>query len=161
MFNQTAQVIGELISEGNGPNFAAVVGAPIVEEGQGRVPGRALLAPPRGVRRRGRRDRLRGLVATGFAFTENIYYFGRVFAVGGLVGEAAVSPSCSCCAACSLRSPIMVFTAMTGIAMGSRFTTPQDPADLLPFLGYLALSGCIRCGTPSVVSVRVHQLTMA
>jgi hypothetical protein len=53
-----------------------------------------------------------GLVAAGFAFSENVLYFGRAFAIGGSVATVFLLRG--------VLSPFAhpVFTALTGIAVG-------------------------------------------
>jgi len=98
---------------GGGDAVAAVISAPIVEEA---LKG-AFLVGLLCVRRReidGLVDGVvyAGLVAAGFAFTENILYFGRAFAIGGSVADVFLLRG--------VLSPFAhpVFTALTGIAVG-------------------------------------------
>lgn len=143
VFNQTAQVIGELISEGNGPNFAAVIGAPVVEEA---AKGAFLVVLY--LRRRQEFDGVvdgivyAGIVATGFAFTENIYYFARVFSEGGLGGLSS-----GVVALFILRGVLApfahpLFTSMTGIGIGIAVMTGNKTVRAVaPVLGYLGAVG--------------------
>jgi RsiW-degrading membrane proteinase PrsW (M82 family) len=143
VFNQTAQVIGELISEGNGTNFAAVVGAPVVEEA---AKGAFLVVLY--LRRRAEFDGVvdgivyAGIVATGFAFTENIYYFARVFSEGGLGGLSS-----GVVALFILRGVLApfahpLFTSMTGIGIGIAVMTSRKTLRVvMPVLGYLGAVG--------------------
>jgi len=79
-----------------------------------------------------------GLVAAGFAFTENILYFGRAFASDGLVGEAG-----GVIAVFILRevlSPFAhpLFTAMIGIAVGIAVRRSNKTSMVvLALIGYL------------------------
>lgn len=118
--NDTAAVLGEqVLGNGGGDLVGAVISAPIVEEA---FKGAFLLGLLR-LRRRefdGVVDGIvyAGLVAAGFAFTENILYFGRAFATDGLVGESG-----SVVTVFMIRgvlSPFAhpVFTVMIGIAVG-------------------------------------------
>uniref|UniRef100_UPI003F84B7F7 PrsW family intramembrane metalloprotease n=1 Tax=Actinosynnema sp. TaxID=1872144 RepID=UPI003F84B7F7 len=143
VFNQTAQVIGELINDGDGATFAAVVGAPIVEEATKGVFLIALF-----LRRRhefdGAVDGLvyAGVVAAGFAFTENIYYFARVFVDSGL-GDA----SSGVVALFILRgvlSPFAhpLFTSMLGVGVGLAAMSHKRNVRIAgPLLGYLGAVG--------------------
>jgi protease PrsW len=118
--NDTAAVLGEqVLGKGGGDLVGAVISAPIGEEAfKG-----AFLVGLLWLRRRefdGIVDGIvyAGLVAAGFAFTENILYFGRAFATDGLVGEGG-----SVVIVFMIRgvlSPFAhpVFTAMMGIAVG-------------------------------------------
>ena len=120
MVNDASTAIGErLLGTGGGDLAAAVISAPVIEEA---LKG-AFLIGLLWLRRRefdGIVDGVvyAGLVAAGFAFTENVLYFGRAFAVGGLAGEGG-----SVAIVFLLRgvlSPFAhpVFTAVTGIAVG-------------------------------------------
>ncbi|MGH3870536.1 MAG: PrsW family intramembrane metalloprotease [Pseudonocardiaceae bacterium] len=139
--NDTAAVLGEqVLGHGGGDLVGAVISAPIVEEA---FKGAFLVGLAR-LRRRefdGVVDGIvyAGLVAAGFAFTENILYFGRAFATDGLVGEAG-----SVITVFMLRgvlSPFAhpVFTVLTGIAVGlavRRRSLVGRAA--LPLVGYAA-----------------------
>ncbi len=89
LVNDTAAELGDLIlGEGGGQFVGAVISAPIAEEFFKGVFLLGLLW----FRRQefdGLVDGLvyAALVAAGFAFTENVLYFGRAFATGGLAGE--------------------------------------------------------------------------
>nr|WP_285750069.1 PrsW family intramembrane metalloprotease [Lentzea sp. NBRC 105346] len=138
-FNQTAQVLGALLTGTDGSAVAAVVAAPIVEEA---AKGVFLLAVY--LRRRHEYDGVvdgmvyAGIVAAGFAFTENILYFGRAFVdsgFGGLTGGVV--------ALFILRgvlSPFAhpLFTTMTGIGIGvAAVTTSRKVRIVAPILGFL------------------------
>ncbi len=139
--NDTAIVLGDqVLGNGSGDLVGALISAPVVEEAFKA----AFLVGLLWLRRRefdGMVDGIvyAGLVAAGFAFTENILYFGRAFATDGLVGEGG-----SVVAVFMIRgvlSPFAhpVFTAMTGIAVGLA-ARRRNPVTwlLLPLLGYLA-----------------------
>ena len=81
LINTTAEAVGdELLGKGNGNTVAALISAPIVEEAA-----KALFVVLIVWRRREEFDGVvdgfvyAGFSAAGFAFTENIYYFGRAF----------------------------------------------------------------------------------
>jgi protease PrsW len=112
-------VLDQVLGRGSGDLLGAAAVAPFVEEA---VKGLFLVGLL--VLRRRELDGVvdgvvyAGLVAAGFAFTENILYFGRAFADGGLVGASG-----GVVAVLLLRgvlSPFAhpLFTAMTGIAVG-------------------------------------------
>ena len=138
--NETAAVLGEqVLGKGGGDLVGAVISAPIVEEAfKG-----AFLVGLLWLRRRefdGMVDGIvyAGLVAAGFAFTENILYFGRAFATDGLVGESG-----SVVIVFMIRgvlSPFAhpVFTAMVGLAVGLAVRR-RNPVGrvVLPLVGYL------------------------
>jgi RsiW-degrading membrane proteinase PrsW (M82 family) len=94
LINNTAEVVGDLLlGKGGGDTFSAIVSAPLIEEA-------AKAAFVLGVllRRRHEFDGVvdgivyAGMCAAGFAFTENIYYFGRAFTGIG-IGIASTSSS--------------------------------------------------------------------
>jgi RsiW-degrading membrane proteinase PrsW (M82 family) len=112
--NDTATVIGERsLGTGGGDLVAAVISAPLAEEA---FKGAFLI----GLLWRRRREFdgvvdgivYAGLVAAGFAFTENILYFGRAFTLDGGVAFTFLVRG--------VLAPFAhpVFTAMTGIAAG-------------------------------------------
>lgn len=148
--NDTATVIGErVLGTGGGDLVSAVISAPVVEEAfKG-----AFLVGLLWLRRReldGVVDGIvyAGLVAAGFAFTENILYFGRAFAVDGLVGDGG-----SVAVVFLMRgvlSPFAhpVFTAMTGIAVGL-VARRRNPS-------WLPARGCL--GVGYLGAVALHAL---
>lgn len=114
LINDAATGIGEYrFGTDGGDVVAAVISAPVVEEAfKG-----AFLVGLLCLRRReidGLVDGVvyAGLVAAGFAFTENILYFGRAFAVDGGVADVFLMRG--------VLSPFAhpVFTAFMGIAVG-------------------------------------------
>jgi RsiW-degrading membrane proteinase PrsW (M82 family) len=139
LVNDSAAVLGEqVLGKGGGDVVGAVISAPIVEEGfKG-----AFLVGLLWLRRRefdGVVDGIvyAGMVAAGFAFTENILYFGRAFSSGGLVGEGGGVITVFILR--GVLSPFAhpVFTAMTGIAIGVAVRRRSPSAVLvLPILGY-------------------------
>ncbi|WP_184676395.1 PrsW family intramembrane metalloprotease [Saccharothrix violaceirubra] len=142
VFNQTAHVLGDLIN-GDGATFAAVLGAPIVEEAT-----KAAFVLVLYLRRRDEFDGVvdgivyAGVTAAGFAFTENIYYFARVFSVSGF-GDL----SNGVVALFILRgvlSPFAhpLFTSLTGIGIGIAATLDRRGIRIAaPILGYLGAAG--------------------
>ncbi|HEV7451940.1 MAG TPA: PrsW family intramembrane metalloprotease [Pseudonocardiaceae bacterium] len=139
--NDTAAELGEqVLGNGGGDLVGVVIAAPVAEEAfKG-----AFLVGLLWLRRRefdGVVDGIvyAGLVGAGFAFTENILYFGRAFATDGLVGEGG-----SVVIVFMIRgvlSPFAhpVFTTMTGIALGLAARRRNRVVRvLLPVLGYLA-----------------------
>jgi RsiW-degrading membrane proteinase PrsW (M82 family) len=142
-FNTTAQELGELIKQGFGSHFAAVIGAPIAEEA---AKGAFLVALY--LRRRQEFDGVvdgivyAGVTAAGFAFTENIWYFARVFADGGfgslssgifglLILRGVLAP---------FAHPL--FTSLTGIGIGIAVMSSNKVVRVAaPTLGYLGAVG--------------------
>lgn len=141
IINDTVSVIGDqILGVGSGDLVGAVISAPIAEEG---FKGAFLIGLLYWRRREfdGVVDGVvyAGLVAAGFAFIENILYFGRAFAIEGLAGgEGGVV------ALFILRgvlSPFAhpVFTAMIGIAVGlAAHCRGRTAVVLLSLAGYLA-----------------------
>lgn len=120
LVNDASTAVGEhLLGTGRGDLAAAVISAPIAEEA---LKGAFLVGLVWLCRREfdGIVDGVvyAGLVAAGFAFTENVLYFGRAFAFDGLAGDGG-----SVAIVFLLRGVLApfahpVFTAMTGIAVG-------------------------------------------
>jgi len=146
--NSTATVMGDaMFGQGSGSLFAAVISAPLAEEGMKA----AFLFGLVWVRRRefdGVVDGIvyAGLAAAGFAFTENILYFGRAFAEDGLVaGTGTGAGVVMVFVLRGLLSPFAhpLFTAMTGIGLGiavnSRSGAVRVLAPLGGFLGSVGL----------------------
>ncbi|MGH3781873.1 MAG: PrsW family intramembrane metalloprotease [Pseudonocardiaceae bacterium] len=83
-----------------------------------------------------------GLVATGFAFTENVLYFGRAFAIDGFVGDGGGVAVVFLMRGVLAPFAHPVFTAMTGIAVGLAVRRRNRVRwTLLPFIGYLGAVG--------------------
>ncbi|MDQ3760705.1 MAG: PrsW family intramembrane metalloprotease [Actinomycetota bacterium] len=142
--NDTATVLGEqLFGTGGGDLVASLISAPVVEEA---FKGTFLVGLLWLWRREfdGVVDGIvyAGLVAAGFAFTENILYFGRAFVIDGLVGDSGSVVSVFMMR--GVLSPFAhpVFTAIIGIAVGLA-VRPRNPVRrvLLPFVGYLGAVG--------------------
>jgi hypothetical protein len=135
--NDTATVLGEqLFGVGGGDLAAAVISAPIAEEA---CKGTFLIGLLWLWRREfdGVVDGIvyAGLVAAGFAFTENVLYFGRAFALDG--GSVAVIFLLR-----GVLAPFAhpVFTSIIGITVGlvARRRNPAGQALLHP-AGYLVV----------------------
>ncbi|GAA0605937.1 PrsW family intramembrane metalloprotease [Kutzneria viridogrisea] len=140
LINSTAEALGDLaLGHGHGDTIAATISAPIVEEAAKAAFLIGLLW--------WRRQEFDGLVdgivyagftAAGFAFTENIYYFGRVFAEYGFAGATG-----GVIAAFVLRGVLApfthpLFTAMTGIGVGiAARSTSGKVRVFAPLLGYV------------------------
>ncbi|GAA1264281.1 PrsW family intramembrane metalloprotease [Saccharothrix xinjiangensis] len=142
VFNQTAYVLGELIN-GDGATFAAVIGAPVVEEAA-----KAAFIVAVFLRRRQEFDGVvdgivyAGVTAAGFAFTENIWYFSRVFADSGF-GDLS-SGVVALFVLRGVLSPFAhpLFTSLTGIGIGVAAMTGHRALKVAaPLLGYLAAVG--------------------
>jgi RsiW-degrading membrane proteinase PrsW (M82 family) len=137
MVNDTATEFGDqMLGTGGGDFVGAVISAPVIEEAlKGTLPRREFDGVVDGIV-------YAGLVATGFAFTENVLYFGRAFAVGGLVGDGDGVAIVFLMRGVLAPFAHPVFTAMTGIAVGL-VVRRRDQARraLLPFIGYLAAVG--------------------
>jgi protease PrsW len=139
VINSSAVIAAELLlGQGQGDVVGAVVSAPLVEEF---VKG-AFLVGLLLLRRRefdGIVDGIvyAGFVGAGFAFTENIIYFGRAFT------EAGATPTAGIVATFILRgllSPFAhpLFTSMTGIGVGIAATTRSRVVGVLSILlGYV------------------------
>ncbi len=142
LINSTAEAVGdELLGTGGGSTLAALVSAPIVEEA---AKGAFVLLVLWRLRSEfdGVVDGVvyAGFSAAGFAFTENIYYFGRAFAEHGL-GNGT---NAGVLAAFFLRGVLSPFThplfaVLTGIGIGIAARTPSKLMRVLaPLAGYLA-----------------------
>jgi protease PrsW len=141
LVNDTAVTVGDLLlGSGQGSRISALVSAPLVEEA---AKGSFVLAVlwRRSEEFDGIVDGIvyAGFTAAGFAFTENIYYFGRAFADYGF-GNGT---SAGVIAAFVLRGVLSPFThplfaTLTGIgiAVAAR-TTKRATRILAPLGGYL------------------------
>ncbi len=142
LINNTAEVVGDLLlGNGQGDKISALVSAPLFEEA---VKGAFVLGIFLFLRNEfdGVVDGIvyAGFVAAGFAFTENIYYFGRAFDEYGF-GD---SSSPGVIAAFILRGVLApfthpLFTAMIGIGIGIAARSSSGKIRVVaPLLGYLA-----------------------
>lgn len=141
LINDTAEAVGDLLlGSGNGAKVGAVVSAPLIEEAVKAAP--VLLVLWR------RAEEFDGLVdgivyagfsAAGFAFTENIYYFGRAFAESGF-GNGTSSGVLAVFILRGVLSPFThpLFTVLTGIAIGHAARARGKKLKVaLPIAGYL------------------------
>jgi RsiW-degrading membrane proteinase PrsW (M82 family) len=140
LLNSTAETLGDIVlGHGNGHTLAAVATAPVAEEAAKGIFLVGLL-----VWRRHEFDGLvdgivyAGFVATGFAFTENIEYFGLAFvkygfggATGGVIGAFVLR---------GVLAPFThpLFTGMTGIGIGIAARTASKRVRVIaPIIGYV------------------------
>ncbi|MGW9477510.1 PrsW family intramembrane metalloprotease [Saccharomonospora azurea] len=121
LVNDTAQALGDLLlGSGQGGKVSALVSAPLVEEAVKAVPVIALMW-----RRSHEFDGVvdgivyAGLSAAGFAFTENVYYFGRAFVDYGF-GDGLSAGVVAAFLLRGLLSPFAhpLFTVLIGIGVG-------------------------------------------
>ncbi|HEY0641400.1 MAG TPA: PrsW family intramembrane metalloprotease, partial [Pseudonocardiaceae bacterium] len=141
IINSTASMAANaMLGEGSGDTVAAVVSAPLVEEAMKA----AFLFLLVWFRRRefdGLIDGIvyAGMVAAGFAFTENILYFGKAFAEAGLAAGADGGVLMVFILR-GLLSPFAhpLFTAAAGIGLGIAVSTRSRALRVAaPILGYL------------------------
>jgi RsiW-degrading membrane proteinase PrsW (M82 family) len=125
LINNTAEVVGDLLlGKGGGDPVAAVVSAPLIEEAAKAAFVLGIL-----LRRRHEFDGVvdgivyAGMCAAGFAFTENIYYFGRVFTEHGFGTAGVVGAFILRGVLAPFTHPL--FTAMTGIGIGVAATASR------------------------------------
>ena len=141
IMNNTAEAVGDLLlGKGNGDKLSAVFTAPVIEEALKAAFVLALL-----VRLRHEFDGVidgivyAGLCAAGFAFTENIYYFGRAFAEYGF-GSITAPGVVLAFVLRGVLSPFThpLFTCMTGIGIGLAARTPNKVVRVVaPAVGYV------------------------
>lgn len=140
LINSTARVAGEaVLGEGGGDLVSATISAPLVEEA---MKGAFLFGLLWWRRREfdGVIDGIvyAGMTAAGFAFTENILYFGRAFDAGGLASEEGGVLIVFVLRGLLAPFAHPLFTAMTGIGIGVAVVS-RNPATkvLAPIGGYL------------------------
>lgn len=140
--NSTAKMAADnILGQGSGDLVSAVISAPLVEEAM-KV---AFLFGLMWARRRefdGVMDGVvyAGLTAAGFAFTENILYFGRAFAEDGMVVKAG-GGVIMVFVLRGLLSPFAhpLFTSMTGIGIGvAVHSRSRAKRVLFPLAGFLS-----------------------
>ncbi|GAA1942134.1 PrsW family glutamic-type intramembrane protease [Amycolatopsis minnesotensis] len=138
LINNTAEAVGDLLlGSGNGSKFSAVVSAPLVEEA---AKGAFVLLVL--WRRAGEFDGVidgivyAGFSATGFAFTENIYYFGRAFAENGF-GDGSNPGVLAAFVLRGVLSPFThpLFAVVFGIGIGVAARTKSPVVRWLASLG--------------------------
>jgi protease PrsW len=142
LINNTAEAVGDLLlGQGNGDKVSAVISAPLFEEA---AKGAFLLAIMLKLREEfdGVIDGVvyAGLVAAGFAFTENIYYFGRAFDEHGF-GDASTGGVVTAFILRGVLSPFThpLFTCMIGVGIGIAARSASRQIQILaPLGGYLA-----------------------
>lgn len=135
--NSTAEVLGDLmLGRGHGDTLAAVFTAPPVEEAA-----KGLFLIGMLLWRRREFDGLvdgivyAGFTAAGFAFTENIYYFGRAFTEGGFGGASRGVLAVFILRAVLAPFAHPLFTAMTGIGVGVAARVRTRAARVFAVLG--------------------------
>lgn len=141
LINSTAESVGDLLlGHGHGSQVSGLVSAPLVEEA---AKGAFVLLVL--LRRREEFDGIvdgvvyAGITAAGFAFTENIYYFGRAFAEYGF-GNGTSSGVIAAFVLRGMLSPFThpLFTALTGVGLGFAARTSSRALRILaPLGGYL------------------------
>jgi RsiW-degrading membrane proteinase PrsW (M82 family) len=142
LINDTAEAVGDLLlGKGNGDKVSAVVSAPLFEEA---AKGAFLLVILWRLREEfdGVIDGIvyAGLIAAGFAFTENIYYFGRAFAEHGF-GDATTPGVLTAFILRGVLSPFThpLFTCMLGAGVGVAARAPSRGVRIAaPIAGYAA-----------------------
>ncbi|RZS41212.1 RsiW-degrading membrane proteinase PrsW (M82 family) [Herbihabitans rhizosphaerae] len=142
LINNTAEAVGDLLlGKGNGDKLSAVLSAPLFEEA---AKGAFVVGILIWLRHEfdGVIDGIvyAGLCAAGFAFTENIYYFGRAFAEHGF-GDSTNPGVLMAFVLRGVLAPFThpLFTAMIGIGMGVAVGTRDKRVRVLaPLAGYLA-----------------------
>ncbi|MQA12208.1 MAG: PrsW family intramembrane metalloprotease [Pseudonocardiaceae bacterium] len=144
LINNTAEAVGDLLlGRGSGNQITAVLSAPIAEEA---LKGAFVLGLLLWRRREfdGVVDGIvyAGFTAAGFAFTENIYYFGRIFAEHGIgsTGNGVLAAFLLRAVLAPFTHP--VFTALIGIGLGVAARTRSAPVRLFaPLAGYFGAVG--------------------
>lgn len=142
LINNTAETVGDLLlGNGQGSRVSALISAPLVEEA---AKGSFVLLVF--LRRREEFDGIidgvvyAGFTAAGFAFTENIYYFGRAFADYGF-GNGTSAGVIAAFVLRGVLSPFThpLFTALTGVGIGFAARAPGRAMKIVaPLGGYLA-----------------------
>jgi RsiW-degrading membrane proteinase PrsW (M82 family) len=138
LVNNTAAAVGDaLLGHGGGDKVSAIISAPLFEEG---LKGIFVLGIMYFLRDEfdGVIDGVvyAGFVAAGFAFTENIYYFGRAFADHGF-GDPGTGGVVTAFILRGVMSPFThpLFTAMIGIGIGVAARTSSRWLRILAPLG--------------------------
>jgi RsiW-degrading membrane proteinase PrsW (M82 family) len=137
--SSAAYVVDQLMGRGSGDVVGSIMIAPLVEEG---LKGSFLVGLL--IFRRREFDGIidgivyAGLTATGFAFTENILYFGRAFAEQSSMGGGVLSVLILRGVLSPFAHPL--FTAMTGIGAGIAANSRNAAARPFYVLGGYALA---------------------
>jgi RsiW-degrading membrane proteinase PrsW (M82 family) len=142
LINNTAEAVGDaLLGHGRGDTISAIVSAPLFEEA---AKGAFVLGILLWLRNEldGVIDGVvyAGFVAAGFAFTENIYYFGRAFAEHGF-GDTSTAGVVTAFILRGVLAPFChpLFTAMIGVGVGISVRSPSRSVTVLaPIAGYVA-----------------------
>lgn len=142
LVNDTAAAVGDLLlGEGHGGKVSALVSAPLVEEAAKAVPVVALMW-----RRSHEFDGVvdgivyAGLSAAGFAFVENVYYFGRAFVEHGF-GDGTTAGVLAAFILRGVLSPFAhpLFTVLIGIGVGLVVRSRSSGAKIaVPLAAYVA-----------------------
>ncbi|WP_132876118.1 PrsW family intramembrane metalloprotease [Tamaricihabitans halophyticus] len=146
LINNTAELVGDqLLGRGSGNTVSAVLSAPLVEE---TLKGAFLVGILLWRRKEfdGVVDGIvyAGFTSAGFAFTENIYYFGRIFTEEG-IGDWTGNGVLVAFIARAVLSPFThpLFTALLGIGLGiaarTRSTKLAVFVSLAGFVGSVGL----------------------
>lgn len=142
LINSTAEAVGDLLlGTGNGSKVSALVSAPLVEEAA-KAAFVLIMLWRRSEEFDGIVDGIvyAGFSAAGFAFTENIYYFGRAFAEAGF-GNGTSPGVLAAFVLRGVLSPFAhpLFAVLTGIGIGfAARTANRQLRWLAPLGGYLA-----------------------
>jgi protease PrsW len=137
--SSAAFVVDEILGKGSGDVVGSILVAPLVEEG---LKGSFLVGLL--IFRRREFDGIidgivyAGLTAAGFAFTENILYFGRAFAEESSMGGSVLSVLILRGVLSPFAHPL--FTAMTGIGAGIAANSRNAAARPFYVLGGYALA---------------------
>jgi RsiW-degrading membrane proteinase PrsW (M82 family) len=141
LINNTAEAVGDmLLGQGSGDKVSALLSAPLFEEA---AKGAFLLGIL--LLRRAEFDGVidgivyAGFVAAGFAFTENVYYFGRAFAENGF-GDTTTPGVVAAFILRGVLAPFThpLFTCMIGVGIGVAASTSNRRMRVFaPVTGYL------------------------
>ncbi|HEU5472736.1 MAG TPA: PrsW family intramembrane metalloprotease [Actinophytocola sp.] len=141
VINNTAEAVGDLLlGKGNGDKVSSIVSAPLFEEAAKGVFVLGILLFVKS-KINGVIDGViyAGFVGAGFAFTENIYYFGRAFAEHGL-GDTNTAGLVTSFILRGMLSPFThpLFTCIVGVGIGlAAMTTKRRATVFGPIYGYL------------------------
>jgi RsiW-degrading membrane proteinase PrsW (M82 family) len=141
LINNTAEAVGDLLlGQGHGDKVSALLSAPLFEEA---AKGAFLVGILLLLRTEfdGVIDGIvyAGVVAAGFAFTENVYYFGRAFAENGF-GDVTTPGVVAAFILRGVLAPFThpLFTCMIGVGIGVAVRTSSRRVRVLAVVaGYL------------------------